>query len=261
MTQHTNMDSESNGQKFSDVTAVEDEGPQKQAYASSDDMLESDDDQLLPLEYARRYGLTKSHLHDPYDAVNSPPAPGVARADLQDPEPTLNIDNIFSDQALESVIAVEKWDVDRGTATYLASVGVLGRDDPSLTPQHIDGPVYLCDLKLEEAVLASDPELDLCRLKRRNRVIISSSGMRLFELNSEKGESFAWSATERQACSSVENLIAKEKLDVDIETLTYLKEEIVSLGRQTDEDAMFAGFDHRSVSKYLLKFTHLADVV
>lgn len=253
------MDSALNCRIPTGTTAVENNRAPRDPHKTFDNASECDDDQILPLEYARRYGLTTSHLHDPYDAVDSPPSPAILRADLEDPISTSSIGDTITKRVLAKFSAGDKWDVDRATATFLASVAALGKDDLGLNPQQIDRPVHLSDLKVEEAILASDPDMDRWQLKNRNKVTISGKGMPQFDLNDSKGESFAWSVRELQAYADAEDLIINQKFDVDVETSTYLKKEIVGLNRQNLEEAVIACLDARTVRRCLLRSNEFAD--
>lgn len=248
-TQSTESISEEDSQNAAQTSAAENEEPQEHEDESLHDSSEYDDDELAPLAYARRHGLITSYLHEqPFRAADPAPSPTVVCADLEDPESTLNISDIANVKELNGITVSEKWDVDKETATFLASLLALGKDDGPMHSRQNCGPLYLRDLRLEEPLLSSDPEVDVWRLKRRKTVAISSDGMRPFELKDEEGESFTWSTSELRAPAEKDELIANEKLDVDRETMEYLKD-IMSLGCPADEENMNTDADQSAVCR------------
>ena len=97
--------------------------------------------------------------------------------------------------ALNGVNSYEKWDVDKESAGFLASVVTLGKDDGSpmeLRDIHVD----FRDLKVMEPLLHCDPDLELQQLRRRNQVNISPRGIAPIPLQEGEGDVFRWSSCE-----------------------------------------------------------------
>lgn len=226
--------------------------PDEQSSTSEqwDDDPEFDQDISSPLAYARHYGLTTCYKTvNPFKAVEYP-SPSITKADLNDPDSVPTIDEILYKHAFLQLNEPERLNIDRDTAVFLASVFSLEKTgEPLESLLHSNTPLYSRNLKIEEPVLTSDPELDLWRLRRLNAAIVSSKGMEAFELDDEKGEGFGWSIEEKRAHTETEELIASEKLDIDVELLTYLKDEILVFCKvTTNDDVVGACLDDCPVS-------------
>ncbi|KAF2483174.1 hypothetical protein BDY17DRAFT_345794 [Neohortaea acidophila] len=170
---------------------------------------ERDDEDLTPLEYARRYKLVANHR-----ARNPLPA---ARASLSHDECSDEDTSCEHDNA----VIGEKWAVDRGTAQFLASIIALTETSCMVEAGEDDG---LANLRLTEPLLSTDPELELERLRRRQVATISSRGMKPFVLQPDKGQSFAWSPAEQQMQHRAIEAVNGEKLQIHSDTLKYIKD-------------------------------------
>lgn len=186
---------------------------------------EFDDQHLSPRSYARHHRLVEDYAHEnPFHLQCLPSPPESLLSDLVDPSSTVNVEAIVDLSALEDHTAHERWEVDKASVEFIASVVALGREGDALCNQGSEGMLYIKDLKLVEPVLASDPQLDIIQLKRRNSAVISVKGMEPFELDTENDESIFWSSKYRHLPIEKDETLARERLDVDPETMEYLKE-------------------------------------
>lgn len=182
---------------------------------------EDESDDVEPLAYARQHGLTSNYFdEDPLRASCIPSPPDSPLADMNDWKGSSSGD-VHAAKALIEDSSNERWDVDRETAEFLTSVMALGRADER---DGALGTTSTKDLKIDEPLLSSDPEIDLFRLRARNAVRISTKGMDSWAVGVEKGESLSWSSEDLKLPSTVSELIAIEKLDVDKETMELLRE-------------------------------------
>lgn len=217
------------------LSATNESGQPEPEHEQSDEDVGPEIGELSPFEYARHYELVTNHLQtNPFATVEYPLSPRIECTDLEDPKTLRGIDDLLDEEAFLKLNAAEKLDVDKDTAAFLRSMLDLapGTDDSEGLRQ-IEGSHYLRNLKLEEPILASDPALDLWRLRKRNAITISSKGMQPFDIDEAKGEGLVWSKEEPYAHAEIEKLVSNEKLDIDIDTLTYLKDEILMLGMST----------------------------
>jgi hypothetical protein len=190
----------------------------------------------LPLvEYARLHRLTTDYLsHNPLDSDLVPGPPADWRTDLEDPESTLNIGVLVSLGALNGHTGHEKLDIDKEAMELLAYVIKLGQDDDSFDEWQDDCSARFKDLKLEEPILLSDPQLDLMRLKRRNMAVLSTDGMQPFA--DEEIEDPGFISPEKDAAMDDElERDEIEKLDIDRSTVEYLGE-ICNMPSQDEDD-------------------------
>jgi hypothetical protein len=205
----------------------------------------------LPLvEYARLHGFTSSSLsHDPLNSDLVPRPPADWQTDLEDPESALNIGVLVSLGALSGHTAHEKLDIDKKAAELLASVIKLGQEDDSLDAWQDDCSARFKDLKLEEPMLLSDPQLDLMRLKRRNVAVLSTDGMQPFANEEIEDPGFV-SPEEDAAMRDELEEHANEKLDIDRSTMEYLGE-IYNMLSQEDHDDLELLLSHRKARTIL----------
>ena len=176
----------------------------------------------LPLwEYAQLHGLTTDHMSTNLFASDLLPRPPAnCAADLEDGSLT-TIALLGSLSALNGHTAHEKYDIDKDAAELLASVIKLGQDDNFLDECQDEHSIRFKDLKLEEPILLSDPELDLMRLEQRNTAKICADVMETSKNIQEPGFiSPEKDAAMRQALTERKN----EKLDIDRSTIDYLGE-------------------------------------
>lgn len=197
--------------------------------------VEYDEDELLPLEYARYYGLTKDFFLEHLLPCTQPPSPEHLQADLRDPDSTLNVALLVSLGALEGHTVHGRWDVDKESAKFLASVLALCKEENWQDGSASGGALKLKDLKLEEPILVSDPELDLEQLRHRNMITISTDGIEPFKLDENKNEGFSWTPEDLRLPSGKDRSVAHERLDIDHETIEVLKE--ISTAPCLDEKA------------------------
>lgn len=177
-----------------------------------------DSDDLRPLQYARQHGLTTNYFErDPLRCAGMPTPPDsmAAEFDLADPRPG----EVDRAKELTQKIGNEPWDIDKETAELLTSAMALSRADED----DIDIR-RMADLKIDEPVLRSDPEIDLRKLRSRNSVSMSIRGLESCELNVQKDESLAWSAEHVQLPAAMAKFITEEKLDVDLASMKFLKD-------------------------------------
>jgi hypothetical protein len=171
-------------------------------------------------EEARQAGWWDDyHASMPFGSLGLPIPSEVAFEEITEP-------------ALEAAVEVchnpcgwEKWEVDKDTASFLASVMALGNSGAE-PPE--DGHVTFADLKLTEPIVKQDPELELQRVKRRNVAVISSRGMEPFPINVGKGEGWEWPPEVCEAANQRQVEVASEKLEVEAQVLDYLRSIITS---------------------------------
>ena len=187
------------------------------------DNNEPDDEELTLTDYARCHGLTTDHRQEyPLESACLPSPSNDLWTDLQDPQGCLNIGTLVAVGALHGHTTKEKWDVNKESAECLASVLNLGKGSSDNMAGLIDLP-KLKDLKLQEPILASDPEFDVLRLKHRNAITLMTADMEPFPLDDEKGETLIWSKRDLKLPAEIEHLIASEKLEVDRGTMEYIR--------------------------------------
>ena len=197
-----------------------------------------DEDELTPFEYARYHGLTTSYMdEDPRSTVPLPLTPESAGADLADPQATLNLDTLVALGALNGHNCNERWEVDKDAAKFLASAIALGKDDETQDEYGLDEAWSLRDLKMEQPLMPNDPGLELMRLKRRNALIISTEGIPPFCLDA--WETPSWTVEELHLPAEKDRNVAHEKLDVDNDTMQYLKE-IFNIPPEGDDEMIIA---------------------
>ena len=207
-----------------------------------------DEDWPSPLDYARYYGLTTSYFDtDPLQSDFLPSPSGDFYSDLGDPELAPNLDLLASLAASNESAIHEKWDIDKDAGVFLASVVKSTNIEAAAEFLEANGMLGFGDLKLEEPLLASDPELDLLRLKRRNTVIISAHGLEPFVINEQKGEGLSWAMEELQLVAEKERELGQEKLDVDHSTRQFLKE-VMSSQNSTGEESIQISDDQAKVN-------------
>ncbi|KAK4544468.1 hypothetical protein LTR36_004359 [Oleoguttula mirabilis] len=215
-----------------DVEAVDPSGDPAMGADTEDDYnhalrggdLQEDDHPMSLLDEARALGLCQNYFtEDPWESACLPTPPETLTADIADPPGVQSIALLVALGALNGAHTYEKWNVDKESAGFLASVLALGRDD-SYPVELQDAHVTFSDLKLPEPLLLCDPELELQRLKRRNEVSISAQGVKPFPLNVDKGESFQWAPSELELLAQKDQLVALEKLEVGRNVICYLRD-------------------------------------
>lgn len=225
--------------------------------SGSDAEMQDDDDGLdLPLvEYARLHGLTLNYLHqDPVEPELIPRIPATWQDALEDPASRMNIGLIVSLGALNGQTTNEKLDVDKETASLLSSVFKLSKDDDDLETLLEKDLIRFNDLKLEEPILATDPDIDLSRLSERNTVTISTDGMQPFPRKEIVESKFLPGKSDAALKTELERRI-EERLDMDKTTAEYLRD-ICSLdSSSTDENEISGLYDNRRV--WLGTFKHI----
>ena len=180
----------------------------------------NEDSPMSFVEQARTSGLCRDYLTDRPFASYIPSPPETSVEDLADPP---GVQDIAARGALDGTNFHEKWDVDKESAGFLASVLALAKDDE--TPLELqDSRVSFCDLKVIEPLLHCDPELELQQLRRRNQVKITSRGMPPAMLVNDDGEGIGWSLQELERPVEAEHQLASEKLDVSQDVSSYLRD-------------------------------------
>lgn len=172
------------------------------------------------LEYARSNGLTISYLKRcPLRSALIPTPPGSVFADLADDQHVTQHER--DEQTVLQQVRNERWDIDKVTAEFLTSVMSLSRIEdfeegmPCLT---------VGDLKIDEPVMHSDPDFDIARLRARNMVNLSVTGIEPCRLSVDKGQSLHWPTKDLQLPASVSQSIADEKLNLDKDTTLLLQD-------------------------------------
>lgn len=178
----------------------------------------------LPLvEYARLHELTTDHTaSNPFNSGFAPLPPVDWELDLEDSDLT-NIGLLLSLSALDGHTVVEKLDIDKDSAAVLASVVKLGQDDDFFDGWQEDYAIRLNDLKLDEPILPTDPQLDLLRLESRNEARIQAAGMQLLAPEDIKEPAFMNAKRDAELREELK-IRDHEKLDIDRATIDYLGE-------------------------------------
>lgn len=143
------------------------------------------------------------------------------------------------------ILGPEKWDVDQEALQFLASTHTLMKEDKSDPRREGLHPGFR-DLKLDEPVLKTDPHLEMLRILERNQVQLSSAGFERIPLNTEKDESIKWPKHTLQLPSTVDKQIASEKLEVDMDTVEYLRD--IFQGPKADLSELAADEREKKVS-------------
>ncbi|KAK3073576.1 hypothetical protein LTR53_004728 [Teratosphaeriaceae sp. CCFEE 6253] len=173
------------------------------------------------LEEARAEGLCHdTFLDDPFELAYLPTPPASAADDLDD---WPGLDTSHKAAVVSLVNGGEKWAVDKDSAAFLASVLALGRDDADLVT-HDNAHLTFNDLKIEEPIMQCDPDLEIQKLRSRNVVKFSTSGLLPFPLDAEKGESAEWSRADLRLPTMKDAEAATEKLEVDQVAMKILRE-------------------------------------
>lgn len=148
--------------------------------------------------------------------------------------PQASLADLFSDppDALESAFEVaqdvrtndEKWDVDKESVRFLASVVAMERErDDRTRTDDADGGFRR--LKLDEPVLACDPDLELSRLRKRNEAVLEVRGIEPFKIEIEKDEGIAWPTKLRDLSAEKDReAAADQKFDVEPDVAEYLRD-------------------------------------
>ena len=174
-------------------------------WAADDEIY--DEDEMSPLEYARFHRLTSDYRLAGSDVVIPlPPTPESMRADALDPNEVPSVQRWVGPGALN-----EKWDVDREAAHFLASI-ISDVNGKAFKQDFGQRCLCLSELKLEEALLSTDPAADLFHLKRRNTLQLSVKGWPPFELDRSKGEDPKWTAEELDLPASMDRKLARKDL-------------------------------------------------
>lgn len=145
----------------------------------------------------------------------------------------------------------EKWDVDKDVTTFLSSIlalsNVTGKDNP-LEDTHAS----YRDLRLEEPLLTSDFELELQHIRRRNTVVVSSTGVKPFRLEVEADATLKWPKKYLKLVLQTESEVVNGKLVVHKDVATLLRDVAIPevLTRQEVEEACADG--HKVLSAPLM---------
>jgi hypothetical protein len=194
----------------------------------SDTSMESDDtddepDLDSPMEYARFYGLRRDlPLHNLLSSDLIPLPSEDIYLDMVEPPGLLRAETLQTD-VMES-LRNERLDVDRETATFLASLLGAARRFELDPIDVVLEPEGLHRLKLELPLLARDHEVEMLALRRRNEVRLSSQGIGCFQLDPDKDEGIAFPRAEIDKKLALDRELGSEKLDVGKETVGLLRD-------------------------------------
>jgi hypothetical protein len=194
----------------------------------SDTSMESDDtddepDLDSPMEYARFYSLRRDlPLHNLLSSDLIPLPSEDTYLDMIEPPGLLSAETSQTD-VMES-LRNERLDVDRETATFLASLLGAARRFELDPIDVVLEPGGLHRLKLELPLLARDHEVEMLALRRRNEVRLSSQGIDCFQLDPDKDEGIAFPRAEIDKKLALDRELGSEKLDVGKETVGLLRD-------------------------------------
>ena len=177
-----------------------------------------------PHQYARFHRLSGNYmLENLLDSAYIPFPPDTFQEDLEDPPQVPSIATLVSLGALAGTTCHERWDVEKETAGFLASVLELAKDDGSLTDTYDYFPTYR-DFKLELPVLKVDHDTEMAGLRKRNQVTFTTRGLEHFVLDYENDESLLWPTRYLELRAKADQSIQSERLEVDVVTMRYLKD-------------------------------------
>ncbi|KAH9827908.1 hypothetical protein Tdes44962_MAKER02662 [Teratosphaeria destructans] len=197
-------------------------------YNSRDPVFEDGTREVTPDQYdegalslvqeARDEGLCLDYLaEDPFRPYGLPTPPLTQIEDM--PEAYLEA----AVEVCHNLQTLEKWEVDREAAGFLADVMALGKDD-GIEVLLRDSYPNFGDLRLVEPLLQRDPERELRNLKLDNAVSISTRGIIPFGLDIEKDEAIGWPEDASSLRSQKETEIRAEKLDIGRDVLLHVRE-------------------------------------
>lgn len=187
--------------------------------ASSSAGDESEAEPLPPLEYARFHELCRR-----FD-MDNPLGSDLIPFPSPDAEDTNVYDGLFDFGATTAYINEslrERLDVNAETASFLSSVLSLGKQSPDDLLERHHG--RLSKLKMERPILRKDHELEMHTLRCRNTVRISAKDSSPFHLKTEKDEGSVFPSLYTRQKTEIDNAIAAEKLDVQEDTVEYLRD-------------------------------------
>lgn len=218
-TSSLNADSEDSGARNSQPTLRSD---QVNAEEGNNDV---DEDELSPLEYAHYHELTTDYIYkDPLRDLDLSALTNDLDADVEATELAFQKKALLCRNAFHRQASYDKWEVDKASAKYLASIVSLGQCDNPEYEVNIDSEANFRDPKLEEPLLRTDPELDLLRLKRRSTIRLSTRGTVPFPIDVEKCEGYRWTPKELSLPAEKVSQVAHGRLDIDRDTMEFLKE-------------------------------------
>jgi hypothetical protein len=216
-------------------TSLEDSGMASTGAHSRDsdfDISSEDEDDGpgldTPLQYARFHGLCYDYqLDHPLSGALIPLAQEDLSRIVDEPEGTLfHEDALFRKAFIAEVhdSLNERLDVGKEAANFLMCILRTCKQDEGDQVR-----VDLSDsshkrLKLELPVLAHDHEVEMNTLRRRNEVRVTSKGIEPFQLDIEKGESFASTSAEINDKQRLDSELQNEKLDVGKETVELFRQ-------------------------------------
>ncbi|KAK3640806.1 hypothetical protein LTR56_011683 [Elasticomyces elasticus] len=211
----------------SDVANLLEEYDEKQndPNPTMDESEEEDGDEpaitaLDLLEEVRDEGYSHDTLlEDPLRSVWMPTPPASADGDLEEwPE----VESGHRTAATNLAGHGEKWEVDKETIGFLASVMALGREDEQVTVLD-DTPLTFTDLKIDETVLQCDAAVEVRKLRERHVVKLTPHGLEPFALDTEKGESIQWPSTDLALPSKIHEQIVADRLQISRDEAAYLQ--------------------------------------
>lgn len=183
----------------------------------SDEMNDSYDEADDGWQSLFEAAFTSYYSDNPLKCSLLPSTPLTSAGDLDDPPGSADGSNSI---ALPST---EKWDVDKATMEYLASVLALSAPVSSLsTCCGLRSP--LRDVKIEEPVLRSDPATDMQRLRERNVVRLNTKGIKPVPSDKRHDQDLQWSSKSLKLPNEMDKQLATEKMNVNSETGRFLKE-------------------------------------
>ncbi|KAK4954340.1 hypothetical protein LTR10_007771 [Elasticomyces elasticus] len=172
------------------------------------------------LEEVRDEGYSHNTLlEDPLRSIWLPTPPTSADGKLEEwPE----VEGGHRTAAMNLVSHGEKWEVDKETMGFLASVMALGREDEEATILD-DTPLSFTDLKIDETVLQCDAAVEVRKLRERHIVKLTTDGLEPFALDTENGESIQWPSTDLALPSKIHEQIVADRLEISRDEASYLQ--------------------------------------
>ncbi|EMC91711.1 hypothetical protein BAUCODRAFT_301911 [Baudoinia panamericana UAMH 10762] len=156
----------------------------------------------------------------PFQSPYMPSPPSTTLGDLEDPA---GAPSAGYAAALDLVTDGEKWEVDKASAGFLASLMALGKPC-NADVRCRDEDVGFCDLRVEEPLLRCDPALELQAIRRRHLVTIAKRDEKPIRLDMENDESLEWPTRLKNLPAQFYAHAVSEKLEVGTDVLRYLRE-------------------------------------
>ncbi|EME40659.1 hypothetical protein DOTSEDRAFT_37443 [Dothistroma septosporum NZE10] len=176
---------------------------------------EGDDDQKVLAAASQNYYAD--------DLLRSSLVPAVPLDYLEQPADLADYASVESQVDTGKLNNDGRWQIDKEAMAFLNHVVVdTDKDYMELLLNGVQ--TGLRDLKVEEPVLLIDPQMDMMKIIERSKLRLTAEGLKPHKLNDDKDESLMWPAKYTNLPAQVNKKIDRGRLDLDVETIDYLKE-------------------------------------